>query len=128
MRRMNTFEVFFIRRIALPVFDLSKISSKKFQKVNCSITEAIESAVEVAELIEKTSTDETFNLSFDESVQQCANLDSPMLYASASKTQPKRLSNGAQPHNFADPRSRYRQQYFEILETTAAATHSRYEQ
>ena len=52
---MNTFEIFFILQVALRVFEPSEICSKKLQKVNFSVTEAIESAVEVAELIGKNA-------------------------------------------------------------------------
>jgi Domain of unknown function (DUF4371)/hAT family C-terminal dimerisation region len=128
LRRMNTFEVFFILQIALRVFEPSEICSKKLQKVNFSVTEAIQSAVEVAEVIEKTRTEESFNLLYDECVQQCINLDLDPPTLPRLKKQPKRLNDGAQPHNFADPRSRCRQQYFEILDTTATAIRSRFEQ
>ena len=49
-------------------------------------------------------------------------------YTSASKKLPKRLNDIAQSHNFADPMSRCRQQYFDILDTTACAVRSRFEQ
>ena len=44
-------------------------------------------------------------------------------------SQIKRLNDSAhQSHNFADQRSRCRQQYFEILDTTATVIRSRFEQ
>ena len=42
---------------------------------------------------------------------------------------PKRfLNEGCQPHNFADPKSRCRQKYYEFIDTAATAIRSRFQQ
>ena len=61
VKSMNEFEKYFGLRIALRIFEPSEVCSRQLQKVNISVTEAVESALDVVKLAENARTDESFN-------------------------------------------------------------------
>ena len=129
IKKMNDFETYFGLRTALRIFEPSEVCSKQLQKVNLSVTEAIESALDVVKFAENARTEESFNCMYDACVSeaQSLGLDPPTL--PRQQRIPKRLlDGGCQPFNFPDPRSRFRQKYYEFLDMSAQAIRSRYKQ
>ena len=49
---MNEFEIYFGLRTALRTFERSEVCSRQLQKVNTSVTEAVESALDFVKLAE----------------------------------------------------------------------------
>jgi hypothetical protein len=86
-------------------------------------------ALGVVKFAEKARTEESFNCMYDACVSeaQSLGLDPPTL--PRQQRIPKRLlDGGCQPFNFPDPRSRFRQKYYEFLDMTAQVIRSRYKQ
>lgn len=77
----------------------------------------------------KKSTEESFDYLYETCVDEAnrLRLDPPVL-PRLQRIPKKLLGDGCQPFNFPDPKSRFRQKYFEFLETAATAIRSRYEQ
>jgi len=124
IKRMNDFESYFGLRTALRIFGPSEVCSRQLQKVNISVTEAIESALDVVKFAENARTEESFNCMYEACVSEAQNLglDPPTL--PHQQRIPKRLlDGGCQPFNFPDPRSRYRQKYHEFADMTAQPQH-----
>ena len=89
--------------------NLSEICSKTLQKVDISVTEALDSALKVVQLVEQARDEGSFNQLYDTCVDEDKNLELDPPTQSRPPRIPKRfLNDGCQPHNFADPKSRCR--------------------
>jgi len=128
LKQMHNFEIYFGLEIAVFVFESSEACSKKLQTVDISVSEAVKSANEVVKLATDARTEKSFNTKYEACVKTAEKLgiDPPSLPRQIRI--PKKLNDGGEQFVFADAKSRYRQIYYQFLESSAMAITSRFEQ
>lgn len=128
LKRMQSFETYFGLEIALLVFEPSEVCSKKLQMVDTSVSEAVKGALEVVKLATDARTEESFNARYESCVKTADSLgiDPPSLPRQIRI--PKKLNDGGEQFIFTDVRARYRQIYYQFLESSVMAIKSRFEQ
>ena len=125
---MQRFQTYFGHQLAYTLFGGSESLSQSLQAKDLSIQEAV-SAVNLAKGFYKCQrTEQTFNFCYDKAVHNAESLQIGRPVLPWYKRLPKRLDQGAKPHEFETPKDYFHQQYFDACDLLLGELDDRFDQ
>jgi hypothetical protein len=127
LMRMETFEILFGLKLAHLLFSASEQFSTNLQAKDTSIYNATHGAELLVTHYNSLRHESQFNHFYDCVLQQSSGLtDEPSL--PRYRKRPRRYDSGDDPHNYTEPKDRYRHLYFEVLELASGEIERRFKQ
>ena len=122
--KMENFDTFFSLKLAYLIFSAAEQLSTNLQAKDTTVQEAVGGGQLLASHFKSLRNEVKFDWFYDQVVA-----DSHELTTEPSQRKaPRRIDDGASPHEYQSPRERHRHMYFEVTELTAGEVERRFSQ
>ena len=124
---MEKFSTFFGLKLGHLVFSITERLSCTLQGKDTSIQEAVEVAKPTESYLQGLRSDEEYAKFYQDVLQTSQNLtDEPVL--PRERNIPRRINDGADPHQYETPEEFHRQHYFQALDEVTSELSKRFDQ
>ena len=122
---MQQFSTFFGLKLSYLIFSATEQLSLTLQGRDTTIQEGVQAAALAKTFLEKQRTDDVYDTFYSQVVTESKDLTfDPVL--PRQRRPPKRIDSGSASHVFSDPKSYFRKQYFEALDTVTSELKNRF--
>ena len=127
LQQMEKFSTFFGLKLGHLVFSITERLSGTLQGKDTTIQEAVEAAKPTESYLQRLRSDEEYAKFYQDVLQTSQNLtDEPVL--PRKRNIPRRINDGADPHQYETPEEFHRQHYFQALDEVTSELSRRFDQ
>ena len=125
--KMENFDTFFSLKLAYLIFSAAEQLAINLQAKDTTVQEAVGGGQLLASHYKSLRNEDKFNYFYDQVVADSHELTSEPSLPRKRKV-PRKINDGASPHEYRSPRERHRHLYFEVTELTAGEVERRFVQ
>ncbi len=117
LHAMDKFKTYFGLKLSFLIYSATEQLSTTLQGINTCRQEAVTASRLAISFLERQRNDEAFDCFYSSVLLESRELtEEPVL--PRQRHPPKRIDNGSSPHNFKDPKSLFKKDYYEALDIT----------